>query len=804
MYHWSRTEHRTLVACILAAVLVVGAGCASGPGKQAEKAAVHQNWDAAVFYYLEALANDPDNLEYRNSLTRARQKAGQEHFRRGTALRQLGRLAVARDELQMAVQLDPTHQFAEQVLREVEADLKVLMQPDGDRTLDELKRQAREAKVKPPVLDPSSKEPITLNFPQPKPVKEIYSALGKASGFNVTFDPKLKDDRLSIELSQVSAERALEIVMQAAGHFYKVLDPKTIVVADDTPQNRRDYEDLVIKTFFLSNGDVKEVDKLLRSLIEARRLSTNEQLNAITLRDTADKVAIAEKLITTNDKAKAEVLVDVELLEVNTTNQSNLGMTLSTYAFTLSADLDMVNPDRPGGGLFLDDLKNISRENLFINVPSVLINLIKSSSRATALAQPQMRITEGEKGTVHIGQREPIPVTSFNTAYQGQAGAVTPITSFQYQDIGIKIDVEPRVHHNREVTLKLTVEVSAIAGERSFNTADNAQRLPIIGTRNITTVIRLRDGETNMLVGLFKEDASESTTETPGLSAIPVIGRLFTNKDKRRATTDLVLTLTPHILRFPDITEEDLAPVWVGTESRISYFGGASPRVHSGSAPQGPVDAGGAGEEAKAAGEEEIPTDTPYRIRRSSVRAPTPRQIEPPTPQPSGGIELVPGQGSKSLDLGGPAETPFDPDLPPVLLNLEPAVVSLQPEQGAYLQLVARGGAASYRLPLTLSFDPSKVAIVGLEFADSVVVMDEGLDAEAGVLVLDLAVIRGGELPSVLAAVEFVAREPGPAPLVFSTAGAFTSGGARIPVATGDGAVFVTIPPGAQGSRWAP
>ena len=341
MFPWLRTDRLALLVIVLGIALV--SGCASQrAGGKGERAMDKRNWDGAVYYYLEALAEDPENVEYRMALIRARQRAAQEHFRRGVTLRDTGNLVAARHELRLAVQLDPTHQFAEQVLEDVAHDLEVLSRPDGKQQLEEMKRRAREAKVKPPILDPRSKEAITLQFPQPKPIKEIYQALGKAYGFNVLFDPNLKDDKLSIELNDVTAKQAIEIVMQAAGHFYKVIDEHSILVAEDNPQNRREYEDLVIKTFFLSNADVKEVDKLLRSLIEARRLSTNEQLNAITLRDTADKVAIAEKLITTNDKAKAEVLVDVELLEVNRGKIQNIGTSLSSYSYNIGVDLDRV------------------------------------------------------------------------------------------------------------------------------------------------------------------------------------------------------------------------------------------------------------------------------------------------------------------------------------------------------------------------------------------------------------------------------------------------------------------------------
>jgi general secretion pathway protein D len=577
-------------------VLVLAAGCATQQAaRKGDKAASHNNWDAAVYYYLEALAEDPDNLEHRMALIRARQKAAQEHFHRGQALRRLGRLTAAHSEMQMAVQLDPTNQFAEQELSELGEELEILAQPGGTEALEEIKRRAREAKVKPPILSPQLEEPLTLSFLQPKPVKEIYKAISKTYGFNVTFDPKLKGDKLVIELNDVTAERALELVTQASQHFYKVLDEHSIIIAEDTPQNRRKYEDLVIKTFFLSNAEVKEVDKLLRSLIEAKRLTTNEQLNAISLRDTADKVAIAEKLIAVNDKARAEVLIDVELLQVNSNWARNIGAGLSAYAYGVGLDAEKAVgedglPSGTGDGLFmyLDDISEISRGDLFINIPSVIINLARSSGDAETLAQPQLRITEGEKASLVIGDEVPIPITTFNTNQATISGYVPITTSFQYESVGIKIDVEPRVHHNLEVTLRVSVEVSQL-GETVEVSPE--QEAITIGTRTITTVIRLKNGESSLLAGLLRVDKTRGRTKTPVLSDIPLIGSLFSSKSIHERRTDLILTLTPHIIRCPDIKGEDLAPIWAGTESKLTFFGNR-PRVESGRSPTGPLDRG--------------------------------------------------------------------------------------------------------------------------------------------------------------------------------------------------------------------
>ncbi len=772
---------------VMIVVVLTCAGCATqhqrvDKGKEAMEVG---NWDAAVYYYLEALTIEPANITYKNALARARQKASQEHFSRGAKLQEINRLFEARDELYMAVQLDPTNQFAAQLLGKVTEDIEILSQPDGEKTLEEMKRAASEAKVKPPVLDPRSKEAITLNFPKAKPVKEIYRAISKAYGFNVLFDPKLKDDEIAVELTDVTAERALEIVLQAAGHFYKVLDEHSIIIVEETPQNRREYEDLVIKTFFLSNAEVKDVDKLLRSLIEARRLASNEQLNTITLRDTADKVAIAEQLIRVNDKAKAEVLINVELLEADTQNLEEIGMKLSTQSFGIGLDTGKVSPDNlpPNeGSLYLPDLKNITRGAWFVNVPSVIINLVKTTSEASLLAQPQMRITEGEKGSLVIGDRIPIPVTSFNTG-NSIGGSVVPITSFQYQDVGIKIDVEPRVHHNREVTLKVSVEVSQVTGE----VTQNGQSQPIIGTRNINTVIRLKEGETNMLVGLYKKDVSITEEKIPGLSAIPFLGRLFTNKALDVKTIDLVLTLTPHIIRFPDIDEEDLAPLWVGTESRISFFGSNSPRVQSGREKTGPFDEK-RDEKSKKDSRVNRPRDkdsSPFHTPQSSPRRPGSRGRG----GSSQGVDLTPGG-----KLGNLTEDDAEDSIPvtvPLAVSLEPSVLSLRTGRESILQLIVAGGTSSFDLPLDIQFNANRLRIEDIDVAPGFVLENWSVDEENGRLSIDLRVESGDELPQVAAQLRVSGLELGSSTLVFSPTDLMTPHGDNLVMVADGAAVFV-------------
>jgi len=694
---------RKWISALVGSLLAVS--CATyRTARQAEEAMRGENWDAAVYYLLEAVAADPGNIKLKMDLQRARTRAAEEHFRRGLAFARAGELARARTELELAVQLDPTHQYAETELAKVRRDLEILAQEGGAAKLEQAKKAAREMKVKPPILTPETAEPMTLSFPNPVNVKDIYNAIAKAFGFNVLFDPRLRDSKLAIELKNVTARQALDNVVQAAQHFYKVLDEKTIIVVEDTPQNRRDYEDLVVKTFFLSNADVKDINNMIRSLIDARRVATNEQLNALVIRDTADKVAIAERLIAANDKSKAEVLVSVELLQVDSSKLRDIGASLSSYSFPVTLDPSSITGAPDKTRIPLPRLGEITRSMWGLVVPNVTLNLIKSAGQAETLAQPELRITEGEKGSVVIGDRVPIPTTTFNTA-QTVGGNIVPITAFQYQDVGIKINVEPRVHHNNEITLKLEVEVSEL-GE-SVEVAQG-QRQPKIGTRTIKSVIRLKDGETSLLAGLLRYSKRESKSGVPFLSDLPVIGGLFRSTQHDVKKTDLILTLTPHVIRNPDITEEDLAPLWVGTETRVSIFGGAR-RVKGpvelsifGPSQQVPPEPAPSEEAVPEQPEEEAPRPRPLPLRFREK------------PETSSSLEQPPGNGASKAPPAGMEATAaasfglgrleFYPKRFPVAVGQEGSLV-----------VVMDAGAAGVDGPLHFAYDPGRLTVLRVE-----------------------------------------------------------------------------------------
>ena len=626
-----------LLPVLLLPLLPLLAGCSFAEYRRAQIAEQNEDWDQAVLFYLQLVQKQPDDLTYRAALMRAKIHASQAHFETGKKLAEAGSLERAQFEYRQAVELDSTNQYAATELAKVGQAIALRQHAQGDlRTIEEMKKEAQE-RSKPPLLEPRSKTPISLEFPNPVSIKDIYRALGKAFGINILFDPNLKDQEIAIELKDVTAQDALEILMRAAQHFYKVLDAHTILIAADTPQNRRAYEDLVIQTFFLSNSDVKDVMTMLRTLVDAKKLAANERLNAIILRDSIDRVKVAERLIETNDKARAEVVVDVELLQINTGKVRELGTALSFYTigqgFAPGLDLD---PNSAGTQLGVDDLRNLNRNSWVLTIPSFIYSFVKNNSDAQVLARPQLRISEGEKAALIIGDKVPIPTTTFNTS-NTVGGSIVPITSFQYQDVGIKINIEPRVHHNLEVTLKLHVEVSNLGPPVSVG---NGQFQPSISTRQIDTVIRLKDGETNFLAGLLRTDETTGSEGVPGLSEIPIIGRLFSRSSQNSQRTDVVLTMTPHIIRRSDIGEADLEPIWVGTEQNIT-FRANTPRVES-EVEGGPFDEGTAAadrvRELIRQRVQELPPGLEEGVEGEGDAA----SQEPEKEQPPQGIDLVP------------------------------------------------------------------------------------------------------------------------------------------------------------------
>ena len=680
----------------LLALAALAAGCAGSQAfRQAQSEEEFGHWDFAVLKYAQAVEQDPGNTNYKIALRRAKLKASQVHFERGKLYRNAGNPDLAVVELEQAVVLDPTNKYAEVELRKAREDAaKLAAERSAETKLEATKRKARGQRAKAPILEPSSDRPISLNFPTPKPIKQIYQSLAAAAGINVVFDPQLKDDNVTIVLNNIEFQKALETLMRQENHFYKVIDDKTIMIAADNPQNRKTYEDLVLRTFYLSNGDLTDVSNAIRSLLQTTRISVNKAENSITLRDTADKVAIAERIVEQNDKQLSEVVIDVELLQVDSDKLQDLGLMLSSY----SVGVNLPSPGGttgqgvsvPASGLATanaaftwDVLKQVSINSLVFTIPSqATLNFIKNNTDSELLAKPQLRISEGQKAQLIIGNKTPIPTTTFNQSAAIGTGVV-PITSFTYQDVGIKIDVEPRVHHNREITLKLNLEVSQLGASVPFGQGQSA---PLIGTRNIVSNIRLRDGETNFLAGLYRSDKTRTVTTIPFLGDIPILGRLFTDKNTHIISTDLVLTLTPHIIRIPDITEDDVTPVYVGTDSNISFQG--TPRIESPTGGTGPFD---------------MQRQVPPRAPATSAPTPPPPQNLAPNPFPNDPFRQQQQPQTQQQPYPQPTPVPQAPGAS--------AAASAPANEGVQAAAVESTAAAASTTASVFSFDTAFVSL---------------------------------------------------------------------------------------------
>ena len=531
------------------------AGCATTASlRSGERAELAQDYDRAVVEYTRALQENPDDRAARQGLERSKLRAAQDHFTRGRRFHSAGRLDEAMVELQLAAELNPGDANVEDLLDSVRTQLrtKIAVAREGKTELESL--IDRSQTFQPPGLElPTDiKLPASLTF-RDAGTRDVYTAIARLANINIVFDPQFRDQPITIDLRNTTLPDALNSLSSATRNFYRVTAQRTVTVIPDTPAKRTEYEDEIVRTFYLSNSDVKETMDLLRIVIDNRRIGPITATNALSIKDTPERVEAAARLISAIDKARPEVVIDVELLEIDRTRLREYGLQLaSSGSAGINGQADANRDD-----LTLRDLRNLTQSDIFLtNLPGLFYRLLKSDSNTRTLANPQLRTSEGMPAQARFGERVPVPVTTFSPLATGGV-AQQPITSFNYQDIGVNIDITPRTHHNGEVSLSLKIEVSSISGTGFGD-------LPTFGNRSISTVIRLKDGETNLLAGLIRDDERRVASGIPGLSDLPVVGRLFAHNRRETQETDIVLTLTPRIVRVLDLSEEDLRPFRVG------------------------------------------------------------------------------------------------------------------------------------------------------------------------------------------------------------------------------------------------
>ncbi len=569
-----------LVVCLGAGLMA--AGCPKGKTdySQGRKAERLQDYDAAYDYYQKALKNDPENAEYLIKFNQARFEASSLHVKNGIKLRERGQLEAAASEFQRAVAIDPSSPIAEQELRKTVA-------------LIEERNRANNAATEPPKEDHGGELPLASMPPELKPLprtsisltmendaKIVYETIAKLAGITVIFDPDFPARRIPAKLNNVTLQQALDIVSLESKAFWKPVTENIIFVIPDQPAKRRDYEENIVRTFYLSNTvqpqDLTEVVTGLRQLLDLKRITQLNSQNAVVIRDSPDKLEVAEKIIGDIDKAKPEVVIQVQVVEARVDKARSLGIspgqTASIAVVPPGTTSTTTNSTTNNNAtITLQSLGHLNGSDYAVTLPGFTVNALLNDSTTKIIQNPEVRSLDGQQAKLRIGDRVPIATGSFQAGVGvgGTAGTgfVNPLvnTQFQYQDVGVNLDITPRIHPNHDVSLKLSVEVSSVTGQATIGGIQQ----PIISQRKLDQEIRLKDGEANVLGGLITRSDTKSINGWPGLARIPLLRYFFSEDTHNTEDDEILIILTPHIVRLPEWTRANLRPLYTGSESEV-------------------------------------------------------------------------------------------------------------------------------------------------------------------------------------------------------------------------------------------
>ena len=555
-----------LLAVLLSAGLVLS--CATGRALQkGEKSAIEGDWDSAVEHYRRAVQEEPRNADYRVAFQRAMLNASRAHLELARGFEEDGAIFDAAREYRRAAEFDPSNSYASGRAGELERALRDEFEASQPPAPIEGMREIARQETEPPLLDPASGDPLNLSFVA-QSLKDILDFIGNATGINVAYDQQFQDRLYSVRLDGVTIEEALNQILTANQAFYKVLSSRSLVVIPETPQKRAQYAEQVIRTFYISNADVQELATLLSQVIRVPQMAVQPQIvpnitsNTITVRATTAVAGVIEQVIAANDKPRAEIVVDIEILEINRERAREFGLDLTQYSLGAVYSRDASGTTSSNG-------PTLGR-NLFSSVPAAAISFLETDSETRLVAQPQLRGQEGATLTLNLGDDIPVPSTAFTPIAAGGA-TVNPLTSFDYRPVGVIVEMTPRVTYENEIILDLEVENSTLGP--NVNVA--GQALPTFGTRRVITRLRLRDGESNLLAGLLREEDRRSLRGFPGILRLPIIRQLLSANEDTIKQTDIIMLLTPRIVRTHELTQENVSPIYIGTQQNIGIRGPA-------------------------------------------------------------------------------------------------------------------------------------------------------------------------------------------------------------------------------------
>jgi len=607
---------------IFALILALALGVPSYPDeskaayKRGIQAESQKQYDAAFEAFKQAYALRPKEPKYVNAYLRARAYAGEQHVSTGIKLRDNLKLQEAMVEFQRATEIDSTNFAAAQELRRTAtiikrgADLGSAAAIKPESLLAKLVTEAEG----PVELEPSPNTPITLRMTTT--ADNIYRTIGKLGGINVLFDLDYKPQRITIELNEVMLREALRMVAMESKTFWRPISASAIFVSSEG--KRREFEDNVMRTFYLRNastsGELQEVVGTLKGILDINRIQVNPTHNSITLRGTPDQMVLAEKLVEDIDKPKAEVVIDIAVLQVTRDRLSTIGTNVPT---STTIALQAAATVASGGAGNLVKIGSLAGSSFVTPVPSVSFTALMSDSNTKILQRPQIRAIDNEKATLKIGDRVPIATGSFTPGIG--AGGISPLvnTQFQYLDVGVNIDITPHVHSNHEVTLKMVLEISSVTGSQNIGGINQ----PVIGQRRIEHETRLEDGDINLVGGILEDSETRSLSGYPWLLKIPILNYLFGQENKDLRENEIVFAITPHIVRSEEITDENLKLIDIGTGGTIGLrYKEPKPAKANTSTPS---------------------SETPSAKNRARQSSEGPAQANPPAPPPLAGPPLA-------------------------------------------------------------------------------------------------------------------------------------------------------------------
>jgi general secretion pathway protein D len=834
----SRWPKRVTMLLVLAAL---AAGCAAGSAfRRGESLMRSGDLDMAVASFRKAVQADPDNAHYKIGLQRAMLAASRLHLDRARQYEQMDQLEAALGEYKLAAEYDPTNRLVTSKVAELDRTIRERVEASRPKPAIQIARErARAATTPAPLLNLNT--PLRLIRYNNASLREILGAIAATTGINITYDRQYQDRQYTVQLDGETLEQALNQILSVNQLSYKVLSERSILVFDDNAQKHGQYDDQVIQTFYLSNADATELAQLLSQAFRPPGIAVqpaiapNKTANSITIRATAPVVAIFERIIQQNDKPRAEIVVDIEIMEVNRARVKSYGLNLSEYALggIFSPEVSPSSVTTPStsttttGGVTnpitnqptttttttagkstppsqvqspppfnLNTItRGITTADFYLAVPTAIVKFLESDINTKLVAKPQLRGAEGTKLTFKVGDQIPVISTSYLPIAGGGAGT-NPLSSYNYKDVGVTVEITPRVTLEGEILL----DVNIINNSRGSDVNIGGVNIPSFGNREVNTRLRLRDGESNLLAGLLREDERKSLTGFPGAIHVPVLQQLFSQNDEAITQTDVIMLLTPHVVRGPEITEADLRPIFIGSQQNLA-LGGLPPLLSPPPAAAEPAPTAGAmpriGETTPRGtisvppgatpipGTTVVPNPAPAAPPQAPFAAPppvvspapqaspqTPPSAAPAGPPPAAAAATPPAAAGQNADAASTTSPGFG--VAQVIVSPPPGV--LRVGQGPYnIPISVTGAQRLSTVTLTLTFDSRflRVRTVQegsfLRSGSANVTFSQQVNGNR----VDITISRGADATGVsgtglLAAILFEAIAPGTATLTLS------------------------------------